>query len=526
VRDSREPSAPGGTAATSVVHPGAGLRVRLWLAFLLDGLAGALAALGLLAWLRPSDPLFNPWASGLWPWTAAAACVVLAIALGLWLDHGIASHLRGLSRAIASGDPTELATLPGASGWGELSLLAAQIQSLLVRQREMGRSVLELEELRHRIRSLRVAVDVREPGQHAEPLRPLEGPLGPLVEALNRHWDIEGDTAARGRDGALELRRDLGFALADSRDSAEQAERGFVEATALLTTVRELQRLGAELHQELAAPAPPAAAAPSPSTAEAQRRWREAAAAAIDELVVTSTQSVEHLAAGLAHVRGIEEQVQVLANRATLIALNVVVAGAPVSGSPGAPRPDDVARDLKGLAREVRDVTEHTAGMTREIDREVAAAAQRMQGLRERVAARLDEAPPVPDDAGAGGPRSALPSDAALRLLGRVREMVQDAAAKGERLSATGERASRAAERTVRRLEEEAEALERLAARLGASEEDVREASAAPAPHAAPPAASEPRTTDLRLLGPDEGEAPPAGGHPEAAGDDEAEEGP
>lgn len=323
--------------------------------------------------------------------------------------------------------------------------------------------------------------------------------------------------------------------MADSRDSAEQAERSFVEATALLTTVRELQRLGAELQQELASapPAsggyPPAGAAapvpPSPSPAEAQRRWREAAAAAIDELVVASTQSVEHLAAGLAHVRGIEEQVQVLANRATLIALNVVVAGAAhASGYPaGGPRPDDVARDLKGLAREVREVTERTAEMSREIDREVAAAAERMQGLRERVAARLDEAPPVPAPASGypapGGPRPAQPGEATLRLLGRVREMVQDAAAKGERLSATGERASRAAERTVRRLEEEAEALERLAVRLGASEEDVREAGAGPAAHAAPAPSGEPRATDLRLLGPEDDVAGPGG-------DDEAGERP
>lgn len=116
-RDLAGRATAGGSAAKSVVHPGAGLRLRLWAGCLLGGFAGAGAVLGLFAWLSPPDPLFNPAALGIWPWSAAAFCLVLAVTLGLWLDHGIASHLRGLSRAIASGDPTELGALPAAAGW-------------------------------------------------------------------------------------------------------------------------------------------------------------------------------------------------------------------------------------------------------------------------------------------------------------------------------------------------------------------------------------------------------------------------
>jgi len=110
------------------------------------------------------------------------------------------------------------------------------------------------------------------------------------------------------------------------------------------------------------------------------------------------------------------------------------------------------------------------------------------------------KAPPLPESAplvpGPAAPASALPSETALRLLERVREMIQDAAAKGERLSATGERASRAAERVVRQLEEEAGVLEALARRLGADGVDgTGETAAPPGP---------PRAGDLRLLGPEE----------------------
>jgi hypothetical protein len=500
MRDIRVSAPVTGASAPSVVHPGVGLRLRLWLGFLLVGIAGAAAVVGLLAWAAPANPLFDPRAYGIWPWSVALLCVVLAVGCALWLDHAIASHLRGLCRAIAGGDPIELGALPAAAGWGELSLLTAQLQSLIARHREMSRASLDLEELRHRIRIVRTALESRPD----DPLRPLEGPLGPLVEALNRRRAGDDVAGRASLEDALALRRELAGALADSRASAEQAERGFVEATALLTTVRELQRLGGELQLGLSAaatpamtpatmPAVPVAAVP---VAEAQRRYREAAAAAIHELVTTSHESVERLAAGLSEAQGIGAQVQVLANRATMIALQVSLSRSPAAATEALPH------DLRALAAEVRAVTDRTAEHLAILDREVAAASDRMKGLRERVAARLDEAPPLPESAPepAGAPvRPTPPSETALRLLDRVREMVQDAAAKGERLSATGEAASRAAERVVRTLEEEAATLAALAQRLGADEE----------PGAAVPGAGETRPGDLRLLGPGEPDAAP-----------------
>jgi len=491
MRDTRSTAPYGDANAVSVVHPGGGLRLRLWFGFLLLGAVGAAAVLGLFAWAAPADPLFDPRAFGIWPWSAALLCLVLAVGAALWLDHAVAGHVRGLCRAIAGGDPTELGALPAAAGWGELSLLTAQLQSLIARHREMSRAATDLEELRHRVRALRTALESR-PG---DPLRPLEGPLAPLVETLNRRRGEDERVARASREDALALRRDLAGAIADARASAEQAERGFVEATALLTTVRELQRLGGELQQGAVAAAPaPAPAAPTAALPadEAQRLYREAAAAAIHELVATSHESVERLVAALAEAQQVGAQVQVLANRATLIALQVSLSGAraPAEG---------LGADLRTLAAEVRAATDRTAEHLAALDREVAAASDRMRGLRERVAARLDEAPPLPERAPVPAPAAApapAASEAAPRLLERVREMIQDAAAKGERLSATGESASRAAARVVKLLEEEAGTLEALARRWAADDE-------APAPDAAADARAS-RAGDLRLLGPDE----------------------
>ena len=105
-------------------------------------------------------------------------------------------------------------------------------------------------------------------------------------------------------------------------------------------------------------------------------------------------------------------------------------------------------------------MTTRTTALARDVDREVAAAIDRMRGLRQQLGDRLEPAAPaVP----AGDARDL---ERAARLLERVRDMIQDAMEKGERLAFTGERASSAAQRLVHRLEEELPALEDLIARL------------------------------------------------------------
>jgi hypothetical protein len=78
------------------------------------------------------------------------------------------------------------------------------------------------------------------------------------------------------------------------------------------------------------------------------------------------------------------------------------------------------------------------------------------------------------------------------RVLERVREMIQDATTKGERLSAAGERSSRAAEALLRRLETETREMEGLLARLAPVDTLLESLSRGSTP-ASP--------TGLRLLG-------------------------
>jgi methyl-accepting chemotaxis protein len=379
------------------------------------------------------------------PWALAGAPLVAGFALALWLDRGIVGPLRAMNAALGTPDAGPRRALAALRPWGELGELFDWVHALLARLERAGGEAQELRAVRQRLedaldgltRSLErwAAGETPEAGGPAEPV--------PLTRVLERRSEREGAERARLRDRLRNVGSELEADLGAAREAVEHAERGFVEATALLSGLRELERLGTELATVAVAEAGDEAAA-----RESLEGYRAAAAAAIEELVAASAASVERLAGGLRHVQEIADQVQVIGNRATLIALEAATRG---TGAPGNGDP------LQALARDAQAATARTAELAREVDHEVGAAIEAMRGLRERVAAALSAAP---EPSGAPAARAAAP---AARLIERLRDTVSDAATRGERLSAAGERASSAAERLMRRIEADARALEDLA---------------------------------------------------------------
>jgi methyl-accepting chemotaxis protein len=199
----------------------------------------------------------------------------------------------------------------------------------------------------------------------------------------------------------------------------------------------------------------------------------------LEELVTASFASVESLGRGLMRVQDVSDQVQRLANRSTLIAIQALA---------GTGDPATFGDELKSLAREVRDATDRTQRFAREIETAVAEADAHMREARERAIARLEARGPLEAPAAtAGAPEGMAPVGADVRrLLERVLEMVQDASAKGERVSTASERASSVAERLARRLDGNASDAEALVVRL--------------APVGEPTPGAEPGTPDLRLV--------------------------
>jgi hypothetical protein len=246
--------------------------------------------------------------------------------------------------------------------------------------------------------------------------------------------------------------------------------------------MRQTLALRASEPTPMSTAAAPAPAALGAAADERIARYRESVESAIGELVLSSNESILHLGAALRRVQEIASQVQIVSQRATLVALHAVALESRLPREDR--RGEDLSRDLRLLTSEVRVASQHADSLAEEVERETHAADERMREVRERVASQLE--PPVGEPIDVDVPESeavvAIPvpspvlheaaaaksesADTAARLLERVREMIQDATQKGERLSSGGERASRTAERLLRRLEEEVRELEGLMVRL------------------------------------------------------------
>ncbi|HEY3214855.1 MAG TPA: hypothetical protein VGK93_00030 [Candidatus Eisenbacteria bacterium] len=424
------------------------MRLRLWAACLAGALVSGAGVWWVMGTQTGPQGLDVP-AVLSWLVAVAGLGIVVGAAFALWLDHGLVVHLRGLTEGVTTGQVARLRGLPAASGWGELSQLTQRMQVLLTRHRLAARAVDELGLARHQLDQLRERLGRWNETERWSEMRVEGGLVGPVVDAINRGLRRQDEVREQNLEAARQIGDELAGAVKAASESRRQAEGAFLEATAMLTTVRELERLGAELARSWAAPS-----AESPADGEAG--YRGAARAAIEELVTSSTQSVDQVARALLKAQEIAEQVALLANRATLIALHAA------SGGSG-PRVVlvDQAADMKQLADQVRAATDRTTQLTREIEMEVAGATERMRGVRERVAEKLDRAPlTVPKVA---------PGDM-VRLVERVREMIQDATQKGVRLSAAGERVSRAANDLVRDLEAELQEMSGMVVRLSLPE--------------------------------------------------------
>ena len=421
------------------------MRARLWLAAFGGVLATTLAMGGIVAAVVTSGRTLDLLlleealaASALLGFIVAAIC-------GVWLVRGIGRTLRQIGDGVAAGHLPESVER---EAWGGLAGVAADVRELLELGRELRRREAEAIEMREAIARAREAVRRWVESERWQPLLPISGPLATLADGLDRGFDRAMTLQAQNLEAARLVRAELDRIVTDAHATSELAEHGYVEATALMTTVREIGRLASEIHQATRE-APPVSEERAPELAA----WRDQATGAIEELVQVSGESVEHVGAGLLKVHEIAAQVQLLSNRATLIALNAVVA----SGRPEAAG-DGGTAELKQLAREVRAVTERVASLSDDIGRAVDSANDKMRGVRDHVVSRLEQLPVL-------APARAQAAPIA-HWVERLREMVQDAARKGERLSESQERVSSEAQRLTRRLEEEARDVEGLLVRL------------------------------------------------------------
>ncbi len=387
---------------------------------------------------------FLPWPD--WRWVVFAVVgAFVALAVWFWLRRTVVAPLTLLSDALVAGRAVDARDLPPADGPQEIVALADSVQEILRHRRKFELEAGELAALRACL--ARLAADVAAWSERDDP-RALDG--GAVAD------DLDGiPEAARGlvsglRDAARHLEARAGEArtvaglVRETIDEARArgdgvtggAERQFVEATSLLTVLRELRRWAGELAPALDA-LRTAAAARVGDDGAGGARWSHLLAEALEgdaRPLATAERAVQRLATSAEDVLFLGAAARLARIEAAAAALSGVPEAAPFVDSL-----DTFARDTAAL----RDRMGELERATRD---DLAAAREELGGLRVRLTDAAHELAHVAEHPGLAGapvvPRGVDPAAAARRALDRVHEMVAEALARGEKLVQQAERTS------------------------------------------------------------------------------------
>lgn len=473
--DSDRPKKAGGWSSR-------GLEGELALFLLLPLFTGLLAA------------SFLPWPEGRWVIVGAVG-LVTALFAWLWLRRTHVRRLELLARALETGHGPDRGTGPAdeGGGFGELSGIAELVGASLHRHRQLERDLGELI-------ALRAAIDdvTRVLGTWAETEQPPEIPApaagGPsdvareraprLLAALGRAAD---QVSARAREAwtVTGLVRDtVHDAVRRSEGVTAAAERQFVEATSLLTVLRELRRwggeLGAGLESRAAGQRSEAAAVEAAATAARGRGLLLEVETAAGAPLEAASATASRLAQAVAFHRTVEGEARIAAIEAAAASLV------------GVEHATELAQSLTTLTRDLVRAREQARGLERETEAGIVAAARELARLRALLAQAVAAFEEVRTAASGD---AAVTTAAARRALDRMHEMMGEALARGEKLVQQAERTSSEALRAGDSMLGALDELDGLAARL--EEPPPAEASQG---DAGPAEEDPPRP--LRVLGP------------------------
>lgn len=426
---------PEDSAATSLPTPPVpqagplrhGLADKLALALVLPLAAGALVA------------SFLPWEP--WRWVAFAAVgLVTALFVWLWLRRLVVVTLRGLVGALTSGRLADARDVPPVPHAGELTALHDVTYTILQRHRRLEREVEELAALRMCIAGLAATIEEWNEGEERPARRAVDDEVPeaarPLViglrDALARldARAVEGRTVAGLVRDTIEEARQRGDAVTGG------AERQFVEATSLLTVLRELRRWAGELAPAIEA-LRAAAAVRVGEDGAGGARWQHL----LDEAIEGGTRPLSAAERAAQRLSNATEDTLFLAESARLT--RIEAAAAALAGAPEAAAFVDA---LETFGRDTIALRTRMLAHERATLDDLVGAREELVGLYARLrgaAGDLAEVTQHPGLAGAPAvPRGVDPAVGAKRSLDRVHEMVTEALARGEKLVQQAERTS------------------------------------------------------------------------------------
>jgi|GEM_PF-3470537 len=368
----------------------------------------------------------------------AAVFIVAELIVLLSVSRIAGRGVRSLLKVADSGRLAE-AGIPGSlRNDVEFVVLARRVEQLSRGSKDQASAVRNLSALEEEIAKVGNAIEEVLVGSPFVPLPEKEGAPGRLVSLVNR---VLPEFLELRRAAVKEIRNieeELRQTREASQQLATQAERSFLESTEALVAAREVSRLVAEAREKLHA------ISGKPEEKGRAKPYKEGIRDAVTKVIETAARGIEELTKGLIKANALSRSSERIANRASVLALNVAVEAARAS----LPGMNVLAEEIRKLAEFARNCSDESAVVVRETEAKVDSVVHAIHMSQEEVRIKTRLLGYGQGEEGVEGEDVAADLD---RIASRLDDAVGKLLNRVQELSRLTERASREAERVSRK---------------------------------------------------------------------------
>jgi len=320
----------------------------------------------------------------------------------------------------------------------EFHVLAKRFEQLSRGSKDQAAASRRLSELEEQLQRIGNAIEEVLVGSPFVPLPEQEGVPGRLVSLVNRLLPEFSEL----RKASVKEMRNIEKDLRENREASQQlatdAERSFLESTETLVAAREVSRLVTEAKEKLHL------IVGRPEEKQGVKPPKEGIRDAVTKVIETAARGIEELTKGLIKANALSRSSERIANRASVLALNVAVEAARAS----LPGMSVLAEEIRKLADFARGCSDESAALVKEIETKVDSVIRAIHASQEEVRIKTRTL-------GLGPGEFMLESKDAEAELDRIASRLDDAVGKlltkVQELSRLTEKASSEAERVSRK---------------------------------------------------------------------------
>ena len=318
----------------------------------------------------------------------------------------------------------------------EFNVLARRIEQLSRGGREAPEASRKIAQMEDDLRKMARALEEVSAGSRYVPLPEKEGLTGGVAALLNRVLPESVQLRGSAAESVKGMEAELRETSEASQELAEASERTFLESTEALVAAREASKLAADAEQRVQS------MAVENDAKMGVQAQKEGVREAVTRLIEAVAHGIEDLTNGLMKASSLSRSSERIANRASVLALNISVESARAS----LPGMNVLADEITKLADFARACSDESESIIRDIESKVDSVIRGMHVAQEEVRhrTRLLGFGPQAEETCGREPRAELEKttkrlcDSVAKLLARVQELsklTEKASSDADRMS-------------------------------------------------------------------------------------------